>query len=93
MDALNNKNRKLILNKIGFKDFHPFPFLTSAISQTIVAHYRPPYTESLNTTKHLIQLPDGDILVLMDNIPSHWKKGDRIVLYAMWVTVSYLLNY
>lgn len=90
---MHNKNNTLVLEKIGMNEFKPFPLLTNPMSQTIIAFYRPPYSDTLKTRKHLISLPDDDILVLMENTPSSWKKGDRIVLLVHGLTGSYLSNY
>lgn len=89
----NNINNKTILDKIGYSDFQPFPLLTSPISQTIIAHYRPPYSENIEAYQHFIDLPDGDVLVLVENTPSDWKAGDRIVLLVHGLTGSHLSNY
>lgn len=89
----NNINHKAILDKIGLNDFQPFPLLTSPISQTIIAHYRPPYSEKIESEQHFIDLPDGDVLVLIENTPSTWKTGDRIILLVHGLMGSHLSNY
>lgn len=87
---LDNTN---VLTKIGFDDFKPIPLLTSPFSQTVVAYYRPPYTDYLESHKHFVSLPDKDVLVLIENTPDSWRPHDRIVVLVHGLSGSHLSNY
>jgi uncharacterized protein len=62
------------------KAFRPLPFLKSGWAQTIGAVYWPQLPDLRPTVRHVVPLPDGDQLVIIENRPHHWRPGDRIVV-------------
>ncbi len=62
------------------RDFRPLPLLGHPHIQTLLGHILPGPTVSLPTREQVIRLPDGDGLILYDNVPPGWRAGGRIVL-------------
>ncbi len=62
------------------RDFRPLPFLGHPHIQTLLGYMLPGPTVSLPTREQMLRLPDGDALVLYDNVPPGWQPGDRIAL-------------
>lgn len=90
---MSTKNNNPVLDKIGFHDFKPIPLLAHALSQTVIAYYRPPYSENLKSHIHYISLPDNDVVALVENTPDNWQPNDRIVVMVHGLAGSYLSNY
>lgn len=62
--------------------------LNSGQRQTIAALYWPDSPFLDDNTSHIVPLPDGDKLVLIENRPATWRQGDRIVLMLHGLTGS-----
>ena len=62
------------------RDFRPLPFLSHPHIQTLLGYMLPGPTVSLPTREQVLRLPDGDSLVLYDNVPPGWRPGGRIAL-------------
>ncbi len=77
-----------ILNKLQLAPFKALPMLNSGQRQTIAALYWPdtPYLD--DNTSHIVPLPDGDKLVLIENRPATWQPGNRIILMLHGLTGS-----
>jgi predicted alpha/beta-fold hydrolase len=77
-----------ILNKLKLVPFKALPMLSNGQRQTIAALYWPdtPYID--DNTSHIVPLPDGDKLVLIENRPPNWQPGNRIVLMLHGLTGS-----
>jgi predicted alpha/beta-fold hydrolase len=61
-------------------DFSPLPFLGNPHVQTLLAFFLAgPLVEEPTRERHLL-LPDGDRLLLYDNVPSGWRPGGRVAL-------------
>lgn len=69
-----------ILDKLGMHAFRPLPGINSGHAQTIASFYFPYNPLIDNNKKHVIQLSDGDKIVLIENRPKQWNASKRIVL-------------
>ena len=58
--------------------FRPLPLLGHPNIQTLLGHFLPGPAISLPTREQVLGLPDGDALVLYDNVPANWRPGDRV---------------
>ncbi len=70
------------------RDFRPLPLLSHPHIQTLLGHILPGPTPSLPTRELVMRLPDGDGLVLYDNVPPGWRAGGRIALVVHGLTGS-----
>jgi predicted alpha/beta-fold hydrolase len=66
--------------------FRPFPLLGNPHVQTLVGHFLRGLYRSPPAQRHVVQLPDGDALVLHDTIPPNWRPGDRIAVLIHGLT-------
>ncbi len=65
----------------GLRDhFRPLPLLGHPNVQTLLGHFLPGPAITLPTREQILRLPDGDGLVLYDNIPTGWQAGRRIAV-------------
>lgn len=87
-DRVERVLRKLKLNK-----FYPFPFARSGFWQTIYGNYWPILKAAKPDHYHHVVLPDGDILVLAENRPKHWRPGQRIMVLVHGITGCYQSTY
>lgn len=62
------------------RTFRPLPFLHSGWAQTVGAVFWPQWPELRRGTPHVVPLPDGDRLVVLENRPPQWREGDRIIV-------------
>ncbi len=60
--------------------FEPHPLVPGGDAQTIVGRYLPGPTSLEQETKHLIELPDGDKLCVLESKLSHWREGGPAAL-------------
>jgi predicted alpha/beta-fold hydrolase len=60
--------------------FKSIPLLASGWGQTIAAVYWPQWPDLTPTARHVVSLPDGDQLSVIENRPLGWRQGDRIVV-------------
>ncbi|MGE3319299.1 MAG: YheT family hydrolase [Candidatus Berkiella sp.] len=77
-----------ILSKLDLAPFKALPLLNSGQRQTIAALYWPDIPNLDDSTSHIVPLPDGDKLVVIENRPATWQRGDRIVLMLHGLTGS-----
>lgn len=59
-------------------EFKPLPLLSNPHVQTLLGTLLP--GPNLRSITRLVQLADGDQLVLHDSIPARWQPGDRVAL-------------
>src|SRR5665213_3638538 len=60
--------------------FRPLPLLGNPNVQTLLGHFLPGPAITLPTREQILRLPDGDSLVLYDNVPTSWQTGERIAV-------------
>ncbi|MGC8642788.1 MAG: alpha/beta fold hydrolase, partial [Isosphaeraceae bacterium] len=56
--------------------FEPHPWLRSGHAQTVVGRYLVNGGRRLIATGHVIELEDGDRLLVLESIPERWTEGD-----------------
>lgn len=64
----------------GVPEFVPALGLSGANLQTVCASLFPGRTAIPGTVQRHLRLDDGDLIVLHDNCPSTWERGDHVVL-------------
>ena len=62
------------------ESFRPLPPFFGGWAQTIGAVYWPQMPAMRATARHVVTLPDGDCLAVLENRPAGWRPGDRIVV-------------
>lgn len=65
-----------------FPSFEPHPLLRSGHLQTLAGRYFLGQPGALPSTRHEIELDDGDRLVALDTAPAGWGPGDPVVLFV-----------
>ena len=64
----------------GIPEFVPARGLSGANLQTVFASLFPGRTTLPGTVQRHLRLDDGDLIVLHDNTPPTWERGDHVVL-------------
>jgi predicted alpha/beta-fold hydrolase len=59
-------------------DFRPLPLLRNNHLQTLLGFWLPGGRVSRHPRQQILPLPDGDALMLYDNIPRGWQPGGQI---------------
>src|SRR5262245_47146822 len=62
------------------RDFRPLPLLGNPHLQTLLANLVPAPCLPPAAERHVVELPDGDRLVLHDSTPAGWRPGDPVAL-------------
>jgi len=63
-----------------YPPFRPESWLSNCHLQTILPFFKRGKLQPYNATKHVVQLRDGDRLVVHDDQPENWITGDRIAI-------------
>ena len=63
-----------------FPPFVPHRLLRNAHHQTVLSPYIPGQLRPYQATQHVVELDDGDRIVLHDDCPTMWSPGDRVAL-------------
>jgi hypothetical protein len=63
-----------------FPPFTPHVLLRGGHAQTLAGVYLPGHRPRYRAERHQVMLSDGDQLVLHDDCPSGWQRGDRSAL-------------
>ena len=63
-----------------FPPFRPDPWISNCHLQTILPLFKTGKQLEYSATKHVVQLRDGDRLVIHDDQPKDWITGDRIAI-------------
>lgn len=61
-------------------EFKPHPLFKNGVFQTIASKFWPQKPEKETSVSHLVPLPDGDHLVLIEDRPMAWHQRQRIVV-------------
>ncbi|MDR3608146.1 MAG: alpha/beta fold hydrolase [Oligoflexia bacterium] len=72
--------RNPVLARLGLPEFRPFPPFIGGRAQTIAASFWPQLPDIRPTRTEIIDLPDGDQLVCLENRPAGWQPRDRILV-------------
>jgi predicted alpha/beta-fold hydrolase len=78
---------------LEFPAFRPHPLFRGGHVQTIVGCYLPWRKVPYQATQHLIELADGDKLVLHDDCPLQWQAGDPVAIMLHGLGGSHLSGY
>lgn len=76
-----------------FAEFRPFPLLAGGHLQTVAGLYLPSHDGFVETRQHLLDLPDGDLMVLHEDLPEGWQPGDPVVLFVHGLCGSHASPY
>lgn len=60
--------------------FHPHPLLRGGHRQTLFAYFIRSRAARYSATRHRVDLPDGDVLMLHDDCPQNWSPGSPFVV-------------
>jgi len=60
--------------------FRPHPLFRNPHAQTLAGTYLPGPRYAYRAVRRRVDLPDGDAIVLHDDVPPLWNTGDRIAL-------------
>lgn len=70
-------------------NFHPLPGLANPHLQTILSVWVKSGTLPGITQRHIVDLSDGDQLVMHDNLPRRWRRGDLVGVIVHGLTGSH----
>ncbi len=73
--------------------FSPHPLLRSGHLQTILGQYWPEAPIHYAATQRLVELPDGDKIVVHDDCPASWASGDLVVVMIHGLGGCHLSGY
>ena len=76
-----------------FPSFIPHPLVRGGHAQTILGCYLPGLTWAPQSELHLVALPDGDRLVLHDDVPAEGKEAGRVALLVHGLGGSHQSTY
>lgn len=76
-----------------FPPFRPFQFLGNRHIQTIASFLAPVGPSKNPTQRYVVTTPDGDVVVIHDNIPKNWITGDRIAILVHGLGGSHRSTY
>src|ERR1700732_2001191 len=74
-------------------EFQPHPLLRNGHAQTLAGIYLPNGRFVERATRHRVVLPDGDTVVLHDDVPADWRPGDRVALLLHGLAGCYQSSY
>lgn len=69
--------------------FRPLPFLSNRHVQTVLAMWVKRGRFHVPTVRHIVDLADGDKLVVHENKPQRWAQGDAVVIVVHGLTGSH----
>ncbi|HEX7448613.1 MAG TPA: alpha/beta fold hydrolase [Pirellulales bacterium] len=75
------------------RHFRPHPLLRGGHVQTLAGAYLPGPRFAYRARQHIVCLPDGDRIVLHDDMPEAWQAGDRAALLIHGLGGSHLSTY
>jgi predicted alpha/beta-fold hydrolase len=78
LHLLSSQTRRLLVPE--HPPFRPNPLLTTGMTQTVAALMLKGRRSKHTATKHIVDLFDGDRLVIHDDQPGKWITGDRIAI-------------
>lgn len=75
------------------RHFQPHPLLRGGHVQTLAGAYLPGPRFAYRARQHIVCLPDGDRIVLHDDMPEGWQACDRAALLIHGLGGSHLSTY
>jgi uncharacterized protein len=79
--------------RFAIPEFKPHPLLRNGHAQTLAGAYLPAGRFVERATRHVVPMPDGDAVMLHDDVPDDWKPSDRTVLVLHGLAGNYQSNY
>ncbi len=70
-------------------EFRPFPLMRNPHVQTLLGHLLPGPSCPVADRQRILWMPDGDGLVLHDNVPAGWRPGGPIALLVHGLSGSH----
>ena len=77
----------------GIPQFRPARGLSSPHAQTAWATLFPGLLPLTETTERRLRLDDGDLVVMHDDCPQDWRRGDHVVLMLHGLCGSHRSGY
>ncbi len=74
-----------MLARLKLPEFRAFPLLYSGYAQTIAASFWPQMPDIRPNASEIIELPDGDRLVYVENHPPGWQPQDQAIRTVLLV--------
>lgn len=82
------------MQKSSVPEFVPHPLLWSGHAQTIAAAWLPTRSRVAGrTTRHAVDVSEGDRVVIHDDSPGSWNPGDRVALLIHGLCGSHSSGY
>jgi predicted alpha/beta-fold hydrolase len=78
--SLSESGLKLAVHECSIPPFEPHPLLKGGHAQTIVGRYLGGERKRLAATSHIVDLPDGDRLLVLETIPAGWRERQPVAL-------------
>lgn len=80
------------MNKLD-RPFRPHSLLRGGHAQTLAGAYLPMPRIEYTATPHRVELPDGDVLIVHDDIPPAWSSGGQVALLLHGLVGSHQSGY
>lgn len=81
------------MNQKPFPSFAPHRLLRNGHLQTLVSHFYDGADVPYQATQHEVPLEDGDALVMHDDRPADWSRGDPVCLLIHGLSGSHASPY
>jgi uncharacterized protein len=79
--------------RFSIPPFKPHSLLWDGHAQTLAGVYLPYGRSAESAKQHRVALPDGDTVVLHDDIPAGWRSGERVALLVHGLAGCYESSY
>ncbi|MGY8768952.1 MAG: YheT family hydrolase [Pirellulales bacterium] len=83
----------MIQNGASHIEFRPHPLMKNPHVQTLLGAFWQGRWSDYQADQHQVQLPDGDALVLHDDCPETWTRGDRVAILVHGLGGCHQSNY
>lgn len=81
------------IKELGLPPFQPLSFIQSGMAQTIASGLWPFLPEKKPKRVHKVALEDKDTLIVVEDRPSSWRLGNRIVVLVHGLGGNHQANY
>jgi predicted alpha/beta-fold hydrolase len=79
--------------RFDIPEFRPHPLLRNGHAQTLAGAYLPGGRFVEQAAQHYVPLPDGDAVVLHEDVPDDWRARDRTALLLHGLAGNHQSNY
>jgi predicted alpha/beta-fold hydrolase len=84
---------RVMTQRSGFPSFRPHRLLRSPHAQTLAGAYLPGSRQAYSAQQRRVQVSDGDQLVLHDDRPPDWQRGNRVAILVPGLGGCYRSGY